>query len=887
MLPRLQPLEEPSVGSGGGSRLRSGGALHSARGAAHGAVAGGGLSALVNAQQPQTARGPREDASEQLLPHEETVRAVYKRHAQSFFEDIKEGFLKEAAALRKQAQKALVRATGHHVDDHEPAEAGGGRAGDLRRQHQVVAALAAKLEKQNEELQSLSRHVHAESSSAKKAVLTPVWKERALHDIAKAELRNVCAEEVRHAFKDLANSFDDQRVEATVTRLSEAGRLPWETALREEIKELLAPVHRQLTELSLRADESTAARAVLVDCCNALEERQRAAAKRFDALQVDLREFRDEWATSRTSDKEAASTRSKALDTSVADLAERITKETTARIEGLAGLRAGVSDLGTQLEAVDNLLKDNASRISEATEKAQEGCRLARDAKDEAQTAKNEASRTGVVAAHARSEGEAARGLASGAVEAIVRNEATIARLSVKIGALEGNHEELQRQLRHHVEAAESRAQRLTDGAQLHEDRLKLLEAQGCAAPASPRPASAPSAADAGTGAMGESGDTNDAIYAAAKLRAHLDFVEARIKELQRHSDTLGDEIAARARRATDTTTQHTARLEALELRVGEMHRHTTTLSGEVGAHGRRLVDTSSQHASRVEALEDRLRGLDLHITALGNDVGLRVKRLADQVTDQAEIVRSLDDRGTDWARQVRQCGSEVARCSSHADRALAETVNFAAHVSGAKASEEALRRDLASLASRVQTLELRQTGTYQDVRGSIYSASRPPPVQSQRPPASHPVNPMGGSPPSEANTLVALKQRIAGFLLEAQESGSLEEAVRLMLQKEEEDEIAQKQASSSKVSPPSDIAGCSQASPDQNNLSTDGHVGLGSMESPSALGELDAMEERPCDADSVSRMSMSSSHSAVSLADEVSGRVIASYLFTGEAPQD
>lgn len=60
--------------------------------------------------QPQSARNPRDEKANRLTRDEETIRQVYKKHAQTFFEEVKLDFQKEAEKLRKQVQKAVVKA---------------------------------------------------------------------------------------------------------------------------------------------------------------------------------------------------------------------------------------------------------------------------------------------------------------------------------------------------------------------------------------------------------------------------------------------------------------------------------------------------------------------------------------------------------------------------------------------------------------------------------------------------------------------------------------------------------------------------------------------------------------------------------------------------------
>jgi len=260
------------------------------------------------AQVLHSARATVGDKGDQLRKEEETVRAVYKKHAQSFFEEIKQEFLRETAALKKQAQKALAKVSApldvdlasepivtvasiqaqlaalrRQVSDLQPRTAASAAtaAGPCSRQSQKasiaglassetkvavhnafhaeardpnVPALAERVTRVQEEVGALMRHVRSEATAAKKAALIPMWKERALQEIAQGELRAVCAEEVNRAFRDFTScSLDESLFAPMVLRMCEGEAAASESRLRAELRGLSADLSRRLEEVEATA----------------------------------------------------------------------------------------------------------------------------------------------------------------------------------------------------------------------------------------------------------------------------------------------------------------------------------------------------------------------------------------------------------------------------------------------------------------------------------------------------------------------------------------------------------------------------------------------------------------------------------------------------------
>mmetsp|Transcript_89696 Transcript_89696/g.155200 ORF Transcript_89696/g.155200 Transcript_89696/m.155200 type:complete len:775 (+) Transcript_89696:129-2453(+) len=540
--------------------------------------------------QPYSARLSRDDRSNYLAREEEAVRAVYKKHAQSFFEEVKDGFLKEAALLRKQAQKAFSKAgvawdaadAAGNGEAPEAAASGSGKAspglaglqaqlaalqrqvGDLQvtcntrqaaspggsddfkmqelgrgssaapsrlagrtpspstREGAGGSTLSERVARQQDEIKALSRLVKSEFGAAKKAALTPMWKERALQEIAQGELRAVCADEVGKAFRDFACAFSEREAEAAVTRLCESGATPMESRLRAELEVVRKDFSRQLTELSCRADESTAARAVLADRLGTVEESQLEQTSEIAQMEANLQSMHREGlgdvrkqmeglremlsdrigcALTKTDSVEAKCTalhaslsnmmqtslteeagqRQRSVAKVVADVdALRVRSEEDHRQlkEQISTAAASCADACRQVAQVQQATKDDMRRCSEAlvstrlsaaaSQRAAEACTsraeaakcLAEEVAMEARGACAGAEQAKNAAEAARAEAGSARKAADGAAVAATQGESTIMQHGTRLNA------------------ADARLNALQKRAECSEDRIKTCNAE-------------------------------------------------------------------------------------------------------------------------------------------------------------------------------------------------------------------------------------------------------------------------------------------------------------------------------------------------------------------------------------------------------------------------
>lgn len=835
-------------------------------------------------QPPLSARLPPRTDPQQLLPHEETVRAVYKKHAQTFFEEIKQGFLKEAATLRKQAQKALTRtvSTAWDSEDQEGgAQLPGIHAQVIALQRQVaalqgaaeggpsrdgasgsadhLAGLHARMEKQQEDLRNLSKHVQHELVSAKKATLTPMWKERALQEIAQGELRGVCAEEVSKSFKELAASFDDRQVDAAIRRLCEAGPMPWETALRAEMGQATGRLAGQIRELSLRADEGSHARAVLLERFAGLEEKHRADWRKLEGLSADHGEKLDAFKV------------------------------------GLQALRdentASAARIWTRLEGVDQRLQTVEAMAEGRCNKLEAtAVALRDDLADEVAVRAAEVERLEATLASQDIRADAAfgelRSLAQATQAASTATSGIAATASHEAAEAAG----IARELRQVVEALSARAEAVVGGAAAASSKAAV--GRGLAA-----------AAVEETGA--------DSIYAAAKLRAHLEFVETRVTELHRHAEGVSDEIGSHARRLSDTSVQHTARLEALEGRLQELHRLHTGLSGDLGLHVQKVGAASAQHAVRGQELEDRFRGLQLYTEGLRSEIGNRIQNITEDLrrdtcllAGRAEALEARQERARHGASIL---GTRVDMLEARQEALRNEAgEGLGARVRALEARHESVREDVAALAERAALLEgsrggraaarydrLRAGGTpTPDAAGggagplpaSVRSSAGVPPAVALKPPppklaarqvaepklAAEPVGrPTGRNPPATA------RQRIAGQLSQAVVTGELDRVLKYVLAEAELEKPPSPQAGlqpeagrEAKERPP-------EASPEEgpwdDEPGLDEEVACANWPNPDGK-EADANRFTP--AATVSRLSMSS-EGEQALADEMARQLV------------
>eukprot|EP00929_Paragymnodinium_shiwhaense_P078450 TRINITY_DN40669_c0_g1_i2.p1 TRINITY_DN40669_c0_g1~~TRINITY_DN40669_c0_g1_i2.p1 ORF type:complete len:893 (-),score=221.19 TRINITY_DN40669_c0_g1_i2:164-2842(-) len=173
---------------------------------------------------------------------EDDVREMYRKHAGRMFEEMREGFLREVVALRQEASKSLRKGVGAAAAGPPPD--------------------AYKVEQLQQEVRALSRLMQSESGAAHKAVLTPLWKERALKEIAQGELKAVCVGEVEKAFSSFGTNVIEKEVESVLQKMQAAGEGPWEQpiqraseAMRTASMDAMSTLSAMKTALQKQADD--------------------------------------------------------------------------------------------------------------------------------------------------------------------------------------------------------------------------------------------------------------------------------------------------------------------------------------------------------------------------------------------------------------------------------------------------------------------------------------------------------------------------------------------------------------------------------------------------------------------------------------------------------
>eukprot|EP00746_Dinoflagellata_sp_MGD_P004518 gnl/MRDRNA2_/MRDRNA2_108745_c0_seq1.p1 gnl/MRDRNA2_/MRDRNA2_108745_c0~~gnl/MRDRNA2_/MRDRNA2_108745_c0_seq1.p1 ORF type:complete len:425 (-),score=126.06 gnl/MRDRNA2_/MRDRNA2_108745_c0_seq1:17-1291(-) len=272
---------------------------------------------------------------------EEIVRAIYQKHAHAFFDEMKEAFAKESSQLRRQALKQISKSTAQvaSAQSVEDGPAASEVQAELERLRQDVEALreasgqtsgnslrslGEKVEKHQNDLKAISKHLKAESAAVKKATLTPVWKERTLQEIAHGELRSVCEEQVSKVFDEFRGEFVKKYVvpgmkEAAGDVVKAHGDLAAEveafrkeaSALREEVKAVVATQSSLSEELSSKASQRSLSDLVTKVEANfkSVEERMSSAASEAEeALQKLKKSLEDEIAQIRKEETDLAMT---------------------------------------------------------------------------------------------------------------------------------------------------------------------------------------------------------------------------------------------------------------------------------------------------------------------------------------------------------------------------------------------------------------------------------------------------------------------------------------------------------------------------------------------------------------------------------------------------
>jgi len=478
-----------------------------------------------------------------------------------------------------------------------------------------------------------------------------MWKERALQDIAKGELRAVCIDEVNRTFKECTTSLEDRHVEDALLRISKAGNMPGEGRLRSEIMELCDHLGGQISELARRSEKAEKANTLLAARFADLEQRSERRATEHAAVGavagavVPSLGHTEQGIGSSHGLLETLEGRCGHLEAMLERLVPRL--EMTADAAECAKKQADLA-VAEALRASGDHQKEVASLSAAATAASAEArdARLATEgAAAEARGARGEAEAARWEAKVARGEAEAARCLALEAVDATSK-------------------------------AATSRVEAIPPG--LGSEAVDGAEAHGKTA-----------WADAAT---------------SAAHGARLDSLETRVRELCRQIEGLGDEGTLRAKMLTDANTQHTARFHALEERFADLRRHRDGLRDEIGAQARKLTETTSQHTILLEGLEYRTAKLDRYTAGLADEVSGQARRLADVTAHQTVRLEVLEDRVKVIDRHTEGLSGELG---THGKQLMDVASQQGARLGALSGTLEGWRRDLGALATRMGTMEV------------------------------------------------------------------------------------------------------------------------------------------------------------------------------------
>jgi hypothetical protein len=374
---------------------------------------------------------------------EEICRGIYKKHAHAFFDEMKEAFAKETSELRKQADRAIRKvaaAWGMEGPSEVPAQIvdlrnqvadihrslaimdqgrgssssavppevlapqqisddsleGPTREQLLQEQELLQATMGAmheRVAKQQEELRSISRYLKTELTSAKKAALTPVWKEKALQDIAQGELRTVCVEEVTRIFKDFTEHFKENTLKPVVCEIFSSEMTSRDIEIRHQIQEVRHTLSADNRDLSRRIEDALSQQTLMGQRADGLEERQRQGVWALEQLAEELRgavsaevgELRGQCAALGTRSSgielrcdgldarlEGLSARSDGFDIRCGALHTSLADEAGSRAKDIAHLSAELAAVGARAEehraAQAQLLQQLAQSASSAEE---------------------------------------------------------------------------------------------------------------------------------------------------------------------------------------------------------------------------------------------------------------------------------------------------------------------------------------------------------------------------------------------------------------------------------------------------------------------------------------------------------------------------------------
>jgi predicted nuclease with TOPRIM domain len=295
----------------------------------------GAAEAMPSVRGGQTARLQREEPPMHRR-EEEICRGIYKKHASQFFDEMKEAFAKETLELRKQADRAIRKVTtawgmegpsdvpsqvtdlrNQIADIHralaimnqqgfsstgsaaivattaEPEEMQGPTREQLLHEqevlHSTLGAMNERVTKQQDELRSISQFLKRELTGAKKAALTPVWKEKALQDIAQGELRTVCVEEVGRIFKEFTEDFKEDHLKPVVRDIFSAEMSSQNLEIRHQIQEVRHSLAADNRDIARRVEHQVSQQMLLGQRADGLEERQRQGVWALEQLAEELR----------------------------------------------------------------------------------------------------------------------------------------------------------------------------------------------------------------------------------------------------------------------------------------------------------------------------------------------------------------------------------------------------------------------------------------------------------------------------------------------------------------------------------------------------------------------------------------------------------------------
>mmetsp|Transcript_10151 Transcript_10151/g.22859 ORF Transcript_10151/g.22859 Transcript_10151/m.22859 type:complete len:1338 (-) Transcript_10151:124-4137(-) len=303
---------------------------------------------------------------------EERIRSLYAKQAMLMMEEMRETFTRDLLQMRGQMQEAIADVS----VALQPGQAAGMQLADvqihltnLQRQVQELQAgfrrarpgpgptiqaddrsspgvekaaatanLSERVGKQQKELRALAELVRTEFTTAKKATLTPMWKERIIQELAQGELRAVCADEVGKGFRELTASFHEREVRAALLRLEAGGAAPWEPALNTAVAQLHEDFRRDLSQQNQRFTEllrqsETEQRSSLRDGIGGLTTRIGVVESRLTALTGRCGDLERNFASHSADYSERMQQQAQRFDKIQSDLMTKCSEQTCRQIE--------------------------------------------------------------------------------------------------------------------------------------------------------------------------------------------------------------------------------------------------------------------------------------------------------------------------------------------------------------------------------------------------------------------------------------------------------------------------------------------------------------------------------------------------------------------------